>query len=155
MKYTFHFKTHECVQKSGLLEVYISDQKPGVTPTSSLGPFFFSVQVCERPRGCRHTSLDVASLGLQCLRGFPQKVRGQKSRVCLRACVSSEIRTWLRYMFQVRNPGVLFEVYVSCQQSGVCLRACVLTISGDHFYKCHEYNYNVMICRPLLHPQYC
>ena len=29
------------------------------------------------------------------------------------------------------------------------------TISGDHFYKCHKYHYNVMICRPLLHPQYC
>ena len=117
------------VQKSGLLEVYISDKKPGVTPASSLGPICFSVQVCERRRGCRHTSLDVASLGLQCLRGFPQKVRGQKPRVCLRACVSSEIRTWLRYMFQVRNPGLLFEVYVSCQQSGVCLRACV---SSEH-----------------------
>ena len=23
------------------------------------------------------------------------------------------------------------------------------TISGDHFYKCHKYHYNVMICRPL------
>jgi hypothetical protein len=120
------------VQKSNLLEVYISDQEPGVPPTSSLGPFFFSVQVCEQPRGCRHTSLDVASLGLQCLHGCPQKVN-QKSRVCLRACVSSEIRTWLRCMFQVKHPGLLFDVYVSCQQSGDCLKACARTISGDHF----------------------
>ncbi len=95
------------VQKSGLLEVYISDQKQGVTPTSSLGPFFFSVQVCERPRGCRHTSLDVASLGLQCLHGFPQKFR-------------SEITSLSKGMCQLRNQD-LVEIYVSGQKSRVVI----------------------------------
>ena len=128
MKYTFHFKTHECVQKSGLLEVYISDQKPGVTPTSSLGPFF---SVCKYVSGLGVAVTHRWTLphwGCNVCVAFHKK-SGQKSRVCLRACVSSEIRTWLRYMFQVRNPGLLFEVYVSCQQSGVCLRACV---SSEH-----------------------